>query len=308
MQDLAHSSSRVADATMPGMTRDIRAVGRSFIEREGRLVERRLAAVLFDDADPGGAVDAVLAYRNPDGGFGHGLEPDKRCPASLPIDVERALDILIEVGDGRGGVDALVMSACDWLGAVAWDDGAVPLAFPEIENYPCAEHWTDWTYVPGLNPTAGLTGRLHRMGVAHPWLTRATHWTWARLESGFDEDAHALVEVLQFLAYVPDRLRAEQYAVQVGDWLQDLRLLRASPDDPCYGLTPLHFAPAPNNPWRRLFDDATIDGHLDRMIRDQEPDGGWGITWNAPGVASTLEWRGIETLRALCTLSAYGRL
>ncbi len=36
---------------MPGMTRDIRAAGRSFIEREGRLVERRLAAVLFDDAE-----------------------------------------------------------------------------------------------------------------------------------------------------------------------------------------------------------------------------------------------------------------
>jgi hypothetical protein len=40
-----------------------------------RLVERRLAAVLFDDADPAGAVDAVLTNRNPDGGFGHGLEP-----------------------------------------------------------------------------------------------------------------------------------------------------------------------------------------------------------------------------------------
>lgn len=111
-----------------------------------------------------------------------------------------------------------------------------------------------------------------------------------------------------FLAHVPDRRRAEQVAVQVGHWLADLRLFRASPDDPGYGLTPLHLAPTPNSPWRRLFDDATIDGHLNRMVSDQEPDGGWGITWNAPGCASTLEWRGIETLRALCTLTAYGRL
>ena len=271
-------------------------------------MERRLAAVLFDDADPAGAVDAVLAYRNSDGGFGHGLEPDKRCPASLPIDVERALDVLIEAGSSRVRTDALVLSACDWLGVVAQDNGAVPLAFPEIENYPRAEHWTDWTYVPGLNPTAGLAGRLHRMGATHQWLTRATQWTWARLESGFDEDAHALVEVLMFLAYVPDRRRAEQYAAHVGDWLADLRLFRASPDDPGYGLTPLHLAPTPHSTWRRLFDDATIDGHLNRMVRDQEPDGGWGITWNAPGFASTLEWRGIETLRALRTLTAYGRL
>jgi len=222
--------------------------------------------------------------------------------------VERALDVLIE-GDCSGvNVKALVVSACDWLADVAQDDGAVSLAFPEIENYPRAEHWTDWTYTPGLNPTAGLAGRLHRMGVTHQWLTRATDWTWARLESGFDEDAHSLVEVLQFLAYVPDRARAERCAAQAGDWLQDLRLFRTFPDDPGYGLSPLHLAPSPDSPWRRLFDDATIDGHLDRMVRDQEPDGGWGITWNAPGVASTLEWRGIETLRALRALNAYDHL
>src|SRR4051812_41116837 len=73
------------------MTGDALADARAFIEREGRLVERRLAEVLFDGADPVAIVDAVLAYRNADGGSGHGLEPDKRCPASLPIDVECAL-------------------------------------------------------------------------------------------------------------------------------------------------------------------------------------------------------------------------
>ena len=291
------------------MTSDILADAREFLDREGRLIERRLAATLFDGSDASGVIDAVLAYRNHDGGFGHGLEPDKRCPASLPIDVECALGILLAAG-GRGveGTEGVARSACDWLASVAAPDGAVSLAFPVMERYPRAEHWSDWTYTPGLNPTAGLAGRLHQLGVTHPWLDRATDWTWARLESGFDEDAHALVEVTVFLANVPDRSRAEAVEARVAGWLTDAAWYRADPSDPGYGLTPLHLAPTPDSPWRPLFDDTVIEGHLDRLVRDQQPDGGWPITWEAPGVASTLEWRGIETLRALRTLRAYGRL
>lgn len=251
------------------VTDEVFGAGRAFLDREGRLVERRLAAALFDDADPVGAVDAVRAFRNSDGGFGHGLEPDKRCPDSLPIDVERAFDVLLSVGAGDGDSE-VVRQACDWLDSVARADGAVSLAFPVIEKYPRAEHWSDWTYSPALNPTAGLAGRLHRMGVTHPWLARATEWTWQRLESGLDEDdAHTFAEVLEFLAYVPDQARADTVSTQIVEWLSKLRWFRSDPADPTYGLTPLHFAPTPDSPWRSLFDEATIAGHLDRLARDQ---------------------------------------
>ena len=298
------------------MMSEVFTAGRAFLDREARLIERRLAAVLFDGDDPAGAVDAVRGYRNADGGFGHGLEPDKRCPDSLPIDVERAFDVLLTAAEspryaercGDLSDSELVRHACDWLGSVAQPDGAVPLAFPAQANYPHAEHWSDWAYVPGLNPTAGLAGRLHRMGVTHEWLARATEWTWERLEAGFDEDAHSLVEVLDFLEHAPDRTRADAAGARVRDWLPGLRWFRADPSDPAYGVTPLHFAPSPDSPWLGLFDAATIDGHLDRLARDQEDDGGWPITWTPPGTASTLEWRGIETLRALRTLAAFGRV
>lgn len=176
-----------------------------------------------------------------------------------------------------------------------------------MEGYPRAEHWSQWTYEPGLNPTAGLVGRLYRLGVDHPWLRPASDWCWTRLAAGFDEDAHALGETLIFLASVPDRARAATFAPLVPRWLAAAPNFRGDPADPGYGLTPLHFAPAPDGPWSHLFDAATIDGHLDRLQRDQQPDGGWAITWEPPSQASTLEWRGIETLRALRVLRAYGR-
>ena len=287
------------------MPSDTLAAGRAFLEREGRLVERRLAAALFDGAPPAAVIDALRGYRNPDGGFGHGLEPDKRCPDSLPIDVESAFDIMLVAG----AVDeAMVLYACDWLAEVAAPDGAVPLAFPVIEAHPRAEHWSEWTYTPGLNPTAGLAGRLNRMGVEHPWLDRATEWCWNRLEKGFDEDAHSLREVLVFLAHVPDRARAAAASSSVGAWLTQARWYRADPDDPSYGVTPLDIAPEPGGPWSHLFDDALVERHLDGLQRDQQADGGWAITWDPPGTASTLEWRGILTLWALRVLQAYGRL
>ncbi|MFJ2031613.1 hypothetical protein [Streptosporangium sp. NPDC087985] len=276
---------------------------RAFILREGRLLERRLFATLFQAAPAAGVVDSLRAYQNPDGGFGHGLEPDKRCPDSLPIDVETAFQTLVAAGGPPA--ERMVSRACDWLATVAAPGGAVSLSFPVMEAYPRAVHWSDWTYTPGLNPTAGLAGLLHRMGMDHPWLTRATDWCWSALENGFPGDAHAMAETLVFLEHVPDRDRAEPLAERVGEWLPKLNWYRADPADPGYGVTPLHLAPTPDSRWRRLFTDDLIEGHLDRLVRDQQPDGGWAITWEPPGAASTLEYRGIETLRALRVLTAY---
>ncbi|MGH9040299.1 MAG: hypothetical protein ACRDZ3_08710 [Acidimicrobiia bacterium] len=277
--------------------------GRAFLEREGRLLERRLFAVVFDGAAPGGAIDVLRGYQNPDGGFGHGLEPDKRCPDSLPLDVEAAFGAMVVAGEADA---TMVRRACDWLASVATPDGAVPLSFPVMEPYPRAEHMSEWTYEPGFNPTAGLVGLLHRMGIDHPWREQAEAWCWATLdESGFPDEVHAMSEVMVFLVHVPDRARADAFAAQVGDWLPKLNMYRADPDDPGYGVSPLHFAPTPQSRWRALFSDAQIDGHLDRLAADQQPDGGFTIAWEPPGAAATLEWRGIQTLWALRTLAAY---
>ncbi len=64
---------------------------RRFVDTTGRALDQHLFAALFDGGDASGVVSALVAYRNPDGGFGHGLEPDKLAPDSQPLDVELAL-------------------------------------------------------------------------------------------------------------------------------------------------------------------------------------------------------------------------
>ena len=105
------------------MSTQIHDAGRSFIQREGRVLEQRLAATIFDGAPAAGVVDALRGYQNPDGGFGHGLEPDKRCPASLGIDVEAAL---------------LAMNAA---GTVDHDDGRPGLRLPAVHRHRTTERW-----------------------------------------------------------------------------------------------------------------------------------------------------------------------
>jgi hypothetical protein len=286
------------------------AAARDYIRREGRLLERRLFATCFEGAPADGVVDALRGYRNDDAGFGHGLEPDKRCPASLPIDVEVALQALVAAGTTS---EALVLGACDYLAAVAASagrDGAVPPAFSVIEGYPRAAHWTEWTYEPGLNPTAGLVGLLTQLKVDHPWVTQATAWCWDQL-SGPDlpDEVHTLSEVLVFLEHANDSDRAQQTAERVRDHLlAGVGMFQADPDAEGYGLSPLHFAPLASSRWRSLFGEDAIQAHLDRKERDQQPDGGWPITWEPPSEASVLDWRGIVTLAALRTLHSYGRL
>jgi hypothetical protein len=285
------------------------AAGREFLLRNGRLLERRLFAACFECAHGDGVVDALRGYANPDGGFGHGLEPDKRCPASLPVDVEVALQAMVGAQAADRG---LLESACDYLAKVAAGadcGGAVPLAFPVIEAYPRAGHWTEWTYEPGLNPTAGLVGLLYQLGVSHPWIPAAAEYCWKQLEAAeLPADAHTLKEILVFLEHSPERERAEAIAARVGEQLAGASMFLLDPDDTSYGLSPLSVAPFAGSRWRSLFPDEVLQAHLDRSERDQQADGGWPIRWDPPSDAALLEWRGIVTLEHLRSLVSYGRL
>ena len=66
---------------------------RNFILTNARMIERRLFHYHFEQGDASGIFHAVYAYRNPDGGFGHGMEPDTASPESQPLFTVMALEL-----------------------------------------------------------------------------------------------------------------------------------------------------------------------------------------------------------------------
>jgi hypothetical protein len=276
-----------------------------FLWRNARLLERALFAHQFLGAPADHVRTAIRAYRNPDGGLGHALEPDIRAPTSQPLFVEVGFRALQQAGIRD---QEMALGACDFLASVAREDGTVPIALPSMLDYPRAAHWAELGPPDDSpNPTASIAGLLLWQGVEHPWLERATAWCWQRLEQPIAE-AHDIVTALTFLRFAPDRPRAEALAVSVARQAFGARYFKAEPGPGSYGLTPLHLAPSPDAPGRVAFSDDLIAAHLDDLAAGQQEDGGWPITWNPPGPGAVMEWRGVWTLEALTTLRTYGRV
>jgi hypothetical protein len=61
-----------------------RPAAEAFIWSAARLVDRHHYALLFAGGSAQPVIEALRGYRNDDGGFGHVLEPDLRCPSSQP--------------------------------------------------------------------------------------------------------------------------------------------------------------------------------------------------------------------------------
>jgi len=276
---------------------------RDFILVHASLLERRLFQVHFEGESPDCVGQIVRAYQNSDGGLGHALEPDVRCPESQPLFVGIGLAALEEAGCRD---TQLAKSLCNYLQFVSDKDGLVPIIQETAYQSPIAGHWINSTLTSGLNPTAEICGLLHYQGVQHDWLSLATETCGDIIINDPPLEAHYLYSASRLAEYLPDKVKAMNILDAIASVLPKARFF--IPDAPVntYGLTPLHFAPKPDSICRALFTHDQIDGHIEDLVSQQQADGGWPIFWNAPGSASKFEWRGRWTLDAICRLVAYG--
>ena len=295
---------------------DIDAAG-AFLAANARVLERRRFERLFAGGGPGPVRDAVAAYRNPDGGFGHALEPDGRGPGSQPLAVEFALRVLHEADAWD---DGLAGDACDWLAAHEPAGGGVVFVDPSVQGWPHAPWWVPEDGAPASLITTGLiAATLHARGASHPWLDRATALLWSRIGAltSAGTEASAGIEasvgpydmraLLRFLDHVPDQDRAREAVARLRPVIEGKDLVTLEPGAPGEVHTPLDFAPLPGTPARDLFGEDVIAAHLDHLAAAQRDDGGWMFNWLAWSPAAEREWRGAITVDTLHLLHANGR-
>ena len=278
-----------------------RPAAEAFIYSSARLLDRHRAAVLLYGASVQPVLTALAAYRNPDGGYGHALEPDARGPESETTAALHALEVLEEI-------DALTDPLADvstWVAHVAEPDGGVPFVLASAAAYPLAP----WMVADGgSHLTFGLAALVGVAGASNTWLDAATQWCWTRLADVADLDGYSLKFAFDFLDRTPDASRAVEAIETLAPLLRPDGSVAVHGGTDDEKLTALTLSPRPTGRSRRLFTDSQIETGLDELESGQQPDGGWTFDWDAwaPGQAS--EWRGLVTLRALQTLKANGRL
>src|SRR5215213_8902492 len=161
-----------------------------FMATHARLLDRRRFDVVVHGAPPDGALAALSAHRNPDGGYGWGLEPDLRATESQPGGAYHAFEVFEDIAPATS---PRAVELCDWLATASLDDGGVPFAVPVGSDAGCAPFWANADpTVSSLQITAIVAGMAHRVAAhdaavaGHPWLSRATGYCLAAIDEMTD--------------------------------------------------------------------------------------------------------------------------
>ena len=129
---------------------------------------------------PAAVLAAVDGYRNPDGGYGWGLEPDLRSRTSQPGGALHAFEVFADIAPATTG--GRPSCATGWTRSPS-PDGGLPFALPVPDPAACAPFWAAPTPTESsLQITAIVAATAHRVAAAdpavagHPWLARATEY------------------------------------------------------------------------------------------------------------------------------------
>ncbi len=279
-----------------------------FMATHARVLDRRRFELLDGQTDPSGVLAALDGYRNPDGGYGWGLEGDLRSAESQPGAAAHAFEVFEQIAPTTV---PQASALCDWLDSVTLPDGGLPMALPLDVTAGSGPWWqaadpaVSSLQITAFNAAAAQRVADHDPAVAaHPWLERATGYCLDAI-AALDEApfAYVLAFSIGFLDAVQERRpEAADLLRKLGQHIPADGRIRVRGGAENELLHPLDVAPYPDRPARELFAPDVISADLDRLAALQQDDGGWIVDFPSVSPAGALDWRGYATVRAIDVL------
>lgn len=269
---------------------------RGFFAERGRAVDRARFGFHFDGRPLAELVDALAAYQNPDGGFGHGLEPDIAAPDSNPFAAELALTYCLQADVPRE--HPLLARTVAHLEQSQGDDGC--WRFSEgVYAHPLAPWFQGWEW-PNLNPACTIAGLLRELGLGSERLHARVAQLFSERASPADlagDDFYAARPYAYYFLPEWAHPRRELYLAGLLWWLIRGHLSGGAADANHF----FAYVRGPHTYTGRLLPAEYIAAELDRLSAEQQPDGGWPSPYAE-------HWRGPSTVDSLLTLRAFGRI
>jgi hypothetical protein len=282
-----------------------RSAAADFVATHARLLDRRRFELSDGRTDASGVLAALDGFRNPDGGYGWGLEPDLRAPESQPGAAHHAFEVFEEIAPATA---PQATALCDWLDSVTLPDGGLPMALPVSVSAGTAPWWAgadpsvSSLQITALTAAAAQRAAAHDPAVAaHPWVERATRFCLGAI-AAMDEPpfAYVLAFSIWLLDAVHDREpEAPALLDKLAGHVPADGVLPISGGGEDEALRPLDLAPYPGRPVRERLSADVIDADLERLASGQRDDGGWTVDFPPSSPAGALDWRGYATVRAL---------
>ena len=269
------------------------AKARDFVYSNGTLLERTIFAYHFEDGALRQVHQAILAYKNEDNGFGHGLEHDMKAPQSHHLPLECLLTMLVTNEIPVGNV---LDGAPQWLQDHQAEDGTL-INPPEIMNYPYAPWWASG----GQDDPTSPTGNLLKLGICPPQVAERTQ-QW--IQQNLTIEKIKAVEWL-FLNY-----RAFDYFMNVSDFpdleahqeatrQQIIDCARQAPENQYAEV--FRFCRKPDTSFTQNFPQDLLERGLSYILDNQQDDGAWhdehGLT----------QWYPATTTGNLVVLRRFGK-
>lgn len=187
---------------------------KTFIYEKGRLLDRKLYEYIFSGGELKAVLKALLAYQNPDGGFGNGIEPDLLCPDSTAIGAETAMVTLDMLGyQGPEIIEPLI----DWLVVNQHEDGYIIHPPQALEDYP----FQPWWWNPDHNRVLVIVALLNKWGIENELL-------FSRARKQFESADFPELDNFYgypFFAYLRYCGATEEDQVRLGQWVAQITQL-----------------------------------------------------------------------------------